>query len=199
MIKPTNNHTLQLPVIELKKLLPEDFAKVNEYYRILIHILLAKLPNRLLLNDHERQQLALAALDIKNCIGHKSFFSLDLLFSPETLMRWYRKLKAQASTYNNTPKKPGRPPVPVETVNLVLKLAKENTWGYERIAAELKKLGHDICPNTVKSILVKNGIPPSPDRNRLSWKTFIMSHLKVTWACDYFTEKILTPAGFMTC
>ncbi|KMQ50403.1 Mobile element protein [Chitinispirillum alkaliphilum] len=199
MSKPTNNHTLQLPIIDLKKLLPQDLAKVNEYYRILKTILISKLPKRISLNDHERHQLALAALEIKNCIGQKSFFSLDLLFSPETLLKWYRKMKAKASTYNNTSKKPGRPPVPDETVNLALKLANDNTWGYERISAELKKLGHDICPNTVKAILSKNGIAPSPDRNKLSWKKFIMSHLEVTWACDYFTEKVLTPAGFMTC
>jgi putative transposase len=196
---PQNHYSLSFPVIDLKKQLPEDFAKVNEYYRILIEILRSKLPQRIPLDDHQRIRLATAALEIKNCVGQQSFFSLDLLFSPDTLLRSYRDKKAQSSTYNNTPKKSGRPPVTIDTINLTLKLANENGWGYERIAAELKKLGHGICPNTLKNIIIKNGIPPSGKRKSLSWKTFILSHLDVTWACDYFTENILTPAGFMAC
>ena len=194
-----NHYSLSYPAIDLKKLLPEDFAKVNEYHRTLINILRSKLPKRIPLNDFERAKLAVAALEIKSCIGRQSFFSLDLLFSPETLLRWYRILKAKDSTYNNVPRKPGRPQVSSETESLILKLNHENNWGIKRISAELKKLGHEICPNTVKNILHKNGVAPDPQKNKLSWKTFILSHLEVTWACDYFTEKVLTPAGFLTC
>ena len=194
-----NHHSLSFPVIDLKNLLPGDFADVNEYHRILIDILCSKLPKRIPLDNHDRARLAVAALEIKNSLGRKAFFSLDLLFSPDTLLRWYRNRKAQDSTYNNTSKKPGRPQVSSETINLTVKLANDNNWGYERIAAELKKLGHNICTNTVKNILIKSGIPPTPGKKSVSWKTFILSHLEVTWACDYFTEKVLTPAGFLTC
>jgi len=48
----------------------------------------------------------------------------------------------------------GRPRVAQEITDLVLRMARENTyWGYDRIQCALANLGHVIAPNTVKNIL----------------------------------------------
>ena len=80
----------------------------------------------------------------------------------------------------------------------MVKLAEENTWGYHRIAGELKKLGYKVCPNTVGNILRKHGLPPAPDKKGMSWKKFIQSHMDVTWATDFFTEEVWTLNGLVT-
>jgi len=109
-------------------------------------------------------------------------------------------MKQMKWTYDNTPKKPGRPPKGKETEELVVRLAEENgNWGYKRIAGELKKLGHKVSPSYVRDMLRKHGIPPSPNRNGLSWKQFIQSHMDVTWAADLFTEEVWSLGGFVTC
>ncbi|MGA2139547.1 MAG: integrase core domain-containing protein [Verrucomicrobiia bacterium] len=77
-------------------------------------------------------------------------------------------------------------------------LAKENAWGYVRIAGELKKLGHHISPSCVRDLLKKHGLPPCPRRRGLSWKQFIQAHLEVTWAADFFTEEVWTCRGLVT-
>ena len=51
-----------------------------------------------------------------------------------------------------------------EIRRLVLKLARENTWGYGRIAGELAKLGIVVSESNIKNILAANGLPPCPVR-----------------------------------
>jgi hypothetical protein len=77
-------------------------------------------------------------------------------------------------------------------------LRQENTWGYRRIAGKMKKLGHELCPGTVRNILIKNGLPPAPQRKGMSWKRFIQSHTDVVWAADFFTEEVRTMGGLVT-
>jgi transposase len=46
----------------------------------------------------------------------------------------------------------------------VLRLARENDWGFERIEGELLKLGYTISHETVGNILRRHNIPPAPER-----------------------------------
>jgi putative transposase len=65
---------------------------------------------------------------------------------------------------------------------LVLKLARENEWGYTRIIGELKKLG--VTPpskNTVKRILQAKGLGPGPKRGRDTWDDFLKRHARSLW------------------
>jgi len=55
----------------------------------------------------------------------------------------------------------GRPRKPEEIERLVVRLGRENAWGYSRILAELNKINiHSLCRNTVKNILKRNHLNP---------------------------------------
>ena len=88
---------------------------------------------------------------------------------PETLLSWLRRLVARRWTYPHPP--PGRPPTGPDTRVLVLRLARENpSWGYLRIAGELRKLGIDASASSVRNSLVRAGLPPAPRRDSHSWR-----------------------------
>ncbi len=77
------------------------------------------------------------------------------LVTPDTLLRWYRKLIA--AKYDGSQRRgPGRPRV-METIReLVLTMAKENSsWDYTRICGALANMGHEVGRNTVKRILAE--------------------------------------------
>jgi hypothetical protein len=66
------------------------------------------------------------------------------LVAPKTVLDWHRRLVKENWARKST--KPGRPPLPEETVELVRGLAKENpSWGYLRIVGEMKKLAAASC------------------------------------------------------
>src|ERR1035438_431410 len=70
---------------------------------------------------------------------------------PDTLLRWHRELVRRKWTY---PKPSGRPRIPVGTVQVVIRLARENpTWGYRRIHGELSVLGIDLAAASVWTVL----------------------------------------------
>lgn len=66
--------------------------------------------------------------------------------------------------------------MPDENKELILKLARENEWGYPRILGSLHKLGIGISRQTVKNILKENGLEPGPERGTGTWDEFLTSH-----------------------
>jgi putative transposase len=105
---------------------------------------------------------------------------------PETLLGWHRRLVARRWTYRST--RLGRPPLDPSVVALIVRLAKENPrWGYRRIVGELKGLGVAVSATTVGSVLAEGGVPPAPDRARLSWRAFLRQQVASTLACDFLT------------
>jgi transposase InsO family protein len=104
---------------------------------------------------------------------------------PDTLLRWHRELVRRKWTY---PKPSGRPRIPAGTVQLVVRLARENpTWGYRRIHGELSVLGIDLAPASVWNILKRHGLDPSPNRAGLTWGEFLRVQATSMLACDFFT------------
>jgi putative transposase len=84
-----------------------------------------------------------------------------------TLLRWHRDLVARRWTY-------GRPAIPASLRDAVLRLARENPrWGYQRIAGELRGLEHRLSPSTVRTILLRAGLPPAPRRAGPTWRQFL--------------------------
>jgi transposase len=105
--------------------------------------------------------------------------------SPETLLRWHRRLVAWKWTYPRSPT-PGRPPTPVPVARLVVAMARQNPgWGHRRIQGELARLGHKIAYSTVWEILKKAGIDPAPQRSGPTWGEFLSAQAHRIIACDF--------------
>ncbi len=129
-----------------------------------------------------QDRLVLAALS--RVLPRRSWAAF--LVRPETILRWHRRLVARRWTYPH--RRPGRPPVEREVRELIVRLARENTtWGYVRIVGELRRLGIDVSATLVRSVLAAAGVPPAPQRDRLSWRSFLRGHGEAILACDFFT------------
>jgi transposase InsO family protein len=75
---------------------------------------------------------------------------------------------------------------------LVVRLARENGWGFERIEGELLKLGYTISHETVGAILRRHHIPPVPERETSpSWRHLMTHYKEQLLACDFFTVETL--------
>lgn len=107
-----------------------------------------------------------------------------LLVTPDTILRWHRRLAARHWT---TTTSPGRPAIPAGLRALAVRLATENpTWGYRRIHDELAGLGYHIGASTVWKILQAAGIDPAPRRSGPSWPEFLRAQARAILACDLF-------------
>lgn len=111
-----------------------------------------------------------------------------LLVRPETVLGWHRSLvRRKWAAYRGRPRR-GRPPIPRECRDLIVRMAKENPgWGYFRIRGELLKVGHTVAATTIRSVLVAAGIPPSGRRAGLTWKRFLAAHAQTLVAADFFS------------
>ena len=180
-------------ITKIQKLFSHDLAKENDFLRQENKILRSKLGKRVPLTETDRRTLVRYGMPIKDRLR-----AVISIVCPETLLAWNRRMKRRKWTFDNTPKRPGRPPKAKATEALALRMAHENAWGYVRIAGELRKLGHKLSPSCVRDLMKKHGIPPSPYRKGLSWKQFIQAHLEVTWAADFFTEEVWICSGLVT-
>lgn len=117
----------------------------------------------------------------------------------QSFQRWVREAEAAHTAKKATPKrKPGRPRTPDDIRELVLKLARENSWGYTRILGELRKLGiKSISRQTVKVILNENDIDPGPKRGKRTWDEFLKIHADTLWQCDFVSKPMWTVKGLV--
>jgi putative transposase len=106
--------------------------------------------------------------------------------TPETLLRWHRQLLKRHWTKPHRP--PGRPAIPTQLRQLILRMAAENpTWGYRRIHGELTRLGYTVAPSTVWLLLNNRaGIDPAPRRAGLTRRQFLSAQAQGILACDFF-------------
>jgi putative transposase len=108
------------------------------------------------------------------------------LITPETLLRWHRRMVARRWTYPTTRK--GRPAVADEVQRLVVRLARENPrWGYQRIHGELLRLGVRVSASSIRRVLRAHGLDPAPRRAPTSWRSFLRQQAAGIVACDCFT------------
>jgi len=129
-------------------------------------ILRARLPERLVATAQEKCRL----LKVGRKLGVK-LRNLISIVTYQTFVRWIRKtIATYAEKKTATDRKLGRPRTPGEIRELVLKLARQNSWGSTRIPGELRKLGfNSISRQTVKVIVEEHGLYPGPQRGKGSW------------------------------
>ena len=136
---------------------------VIDYLKTENEVLREKLgKKRILLSDGQRRRLAIKG----KILGRKVLMEVAAIVSPDTILRWHRQLVAQKWDYSDRRKAVGRPGISKEIVELVLRMARENTrWGYDRIQGALANLGYRISDTTVGNILKEHGMEPAPRRN----------------------------------
>src|SRR5215510_2662320 len=123
---------------------------------------------RLCLTDTERRRLGALA----HPLGRQRLQEIAAIATPDTLLRWYRRLIAEK--FDGTPHRHdlGRPRVAAEIEQLVIRMTEENaTWGYRRIQGALANLGYSIDALTVRNILRRHHLDPAPRRRQagMSW------------------------------
>jgi transposase InsO family protein len=125
---------------------------------------------------------------------------MAIIFQPDTILGWNRKLAAEKFDGSKQRKSLGRPRVDKELEDWVVKMAKDNrSWGYDRIVGALAELGYDISDQTVGNILKRRGIPTAPKRKKTTtWKEFIRRHLNMLWATDFVRTDVWTLGGLVT-
>jgi len=149
---------------------------------------------RLRLTDTERRRLAALA----HPLGRKRLKEMATIATPDTLLQWYKRLIAQKFDGSTQRRQLGRPRVPEEVEQLVMRMAEENpTWGYRRIQGALGNLGHHIDKLTVRNILRRHHMEPAPQRRKggMGWVQFLKMHWEVLAATDFFTVHVWTARG----
>jgi putative transposase len=165
-----------------------ELARQIKYLKVENQILRGKLPGRITITPQERHRLVKFAQKLG-----RSLHQLVTIVKPCTLLRWIREEKSQRK---KKPVRRGRRRTPEQIRQLILKLARENEWGYTRILGELKKLGiQSISKNTVKRILKDAGYDPGPKRGEGTWDDFLKQHAASLWQCDFFSKRVLTLTG----
>ena len=166
----------------------KELARQIKYLKVENPILRSKLPVRITITAQERHRLVKFAQKLG-----RALHQLATIVKPDTLLRWIREEKKHGK---RIPLKRGRRRTPEQIRRLILKLARENEWGYARILGELKKLGiRSLSKNTVKRILKDAGLDPGPKRGEGTWDEFLRQHAASLWQCDFFSKRVLTLHG----
>src|SRR5688572_14543827 len=107
---------------------------------------------RIRFTDAERALLARKA----KAVARKALLKLDTIVSPDTLLRWHRRLVAQKWNFVHR-RGPGRRGSMREITELIVRMALDNSgWGYTRIQGALANLGHKVGRGTVANVPNRN-------------------------------------------
>jgi putative transposase len=176
--------------VHLRQLIVIEFLQAEN------RTLTDRLPGkRIRFTDDERALLARLA----KAVGRNALLELDTIVSPDTLMRWHRRLVAEKWNFSKR-RSPGRPGIMREISELIVRIAKENPgWGYTRIQGALANLNHKLGRGTVANVMEANGIEPALERGKHTrWASFLKAHWRIHAASDFFSVEVWTPRGLMT-
>jgi transposase InsO family protein len=108
---------------------------------------------------------------------------MSRLVTPDTLLRWHRRLVRWRWTYPAAAA--GRPSMPGRGADRA-DGAREPGLGYKRIQGELLGLGYRVGASTVRRVLKRLRIPPAAQRGRTTWRQFLRTQAATMLACDFF-------------
>jgi transposase InsO family protein len=116
-----------------------------------------------------------------------SWEDLVHLMKPETVKRWHTTAFRLFWRWRS---RPGRPPIPSETQQLIRRLSRGNPlWSPGRIRDTLLLLDYEApCAEAIRKYMVKPRKPRSPST---TWLPFLRNHLDCSWAIDFFTVATL--------
>ncbi len=183
----------RLLLLMLASLVSRDQVAIIDYLREENRVLRELLGDRRLpLIDAQRRRLAIRAKDIPRA----RLLELGPLVTPDTLLRWFRRLVA-AKYDSSAQRRGGRAPKPQELRELVVRVARDNEgWGYTKIRDVVQLLGHEISRTTVRRILEAADVHPSPERlKHMPWSTFLKAHWGAIAAMDFFHVEVMTLRG----
>ncbi len=183
----------QLLSIILAGVLNEHQQRVIEYLKAENETLRNQLGGkRPRLNDDQRRRLAV----LGKAIGRKALAEVCSIVTPDTILRWHRKLIAQKYDGSKS-RRVGRPRTMGEIRQLIVLMATANrNWGYERIEGELRKIGHRVARTAIANIMKEHGLEPAPTRfKHITWAEFLKMHWGVIAAMDFFTVEAWTRKG----
>lgn len=145
---PMNHWLLQPLVWLLAAQVNRDLAQQVAFLKAEAALLRSRLPKTIQVSPQEKQFLLRYGKPLGNAIR-----GLISIVTARTFFRWLKgdkRLRRQDRAQSG----PGRPRTPEEIRDLVLKLARENSWGSTRIQGELKKLGvGPISRSTIRNLL----------------------------------------------
>lgn len=166
-----------------------ELARQIKYLKVENQVLRSKLPARITITAKERERL----LKFGAGLG-KALQQIVTIVSPSTFLRWIRDAKREKKP---SAAKRGRRRTAEDIRKLILMLARENAWGYNRILGELKKLRiRQVSATTIRNILKEAGLQPGPKRGEGTWDEFLKQHAASLWQCDFFSKRVLTMTGF---
>ncbi len=167
-----------------------DLRRQVQYLKAENEILRARINGPIRVTPTERSRLVRLGRPLGAAIR-----SLVSIVRPATFLKWMRDASKQPKRKYAT-RKPGRPRTPEQIRKIVLRIARETSFGYVRILGELKKLGiGGVSRSTVVNILKQAELPTGPARGERTWDQFLKSHAKTLWACDFLTLRVLTATG----
>src|SRR5947199_2745442 len=95
---------------------------------------------RIRFTDAERMLLARKA----KAVGRKALLELDTIVSPETLLRWHRRLIAEKWNFAHR-RRPGRPGTVQKISTMIVRKETANAgWGHTRSEGSWTNLGHRV-------------------------------------------------------
>ena len=170
-----------------------ELARQIQFLKEENRMLRSRLPRRIKVTPKERARLVRLGAPLGGAIKH-----LISIVSPRTFARWVNGERHGRSS--SQPRKVGRPRTAEEIRQLVLRIARENDWGYARILGELRKLGiTKISSGTIRNILIEHGLDPASRRHEPTWDEFLKMHAETLWACDFVAKRVWTLKGRVTC
>ncbi|MEM9646685.1 MAG: helix-turn-helix domain-containing protein, partial [Planctomycetota bacterium] len=157
------------------------------------------MPKRISFTNQDRKTIVKHGAPLGGAIK-----GLLTIVSYSTFRRWVRAIEdrdksGKPKTKRNVDPKGGRPRTEESVRDLVVRMRQECGWGYTKIRQGLARLGHRVSRQTVKNILVAEGIAPEPndDGDPDSWSEFLKRHAHVMWQCDFACKKKWTVKGLI--